>query len=300
MESQGKGNAEELKRQWAAKRDAACRMGTRVHETAEATLQGLDMPYVPESDHERALMAAAWEYCQKILNSGKVTVAGIEKIVFSPKYMVAGQIDLIGAKDIDTGDQEYYLWDWKTNAEITMSGFNGRCALGPLAHLQDCKFTKYAMQLNVYERILREENYLWDGVVIKKALLHITSGGVKYISVPDMPLETAAVMGDERAQHDLGEGLFIEYPTKRAMRQVQSIEREALQAGWTREALYRNRDNWPFPGGHYGVVCHIGPETRIGRIYGGLIELVHHNPDKTFSLQILDARCHSAGEVMAV
>lgn len=200
MERAGKGKAEELRARWDKTRDHACRYGTRVHETAEAVLQLQKPPHAPESDKERKAMKYVWEYCKDQLLA-KTEVIGCEILVFSHIWEIAGTIDLA----VRTKSGRVMLLDWKTNRKIDRSGFRGRMAMPPINHLPDCEFTKYALQLATYERILRKEGYIDDDADVSRAILYVNPDnhrGVKYIEMPDMSAEVSEILLDhlERMQ----------------------------------------------------------------------------------------------------
>ena len=186
MEAQGKGVAPELIAAWHKNRDEACDYGTRTHETAEAALRGEAPPHQPRDERERLAFRAVWNYCkQKILPRGKVI--GPELMVFAEHLGLAGTIDL----PVKLPDGTVCLLDWKTNKSIDREGFNGKMALGPISHLPDCNFIKYALQLNIYQQILLHAGYLPWGTNFKRGLLWIVPGEdrVEFIPVPDLTAE---------------------------------------------------------------------------------------------------------------
>jgi hypothetical protein len=193
MQDQGRGDAAAFIEQWDAKREASCRYGTRVHETAEAALRGLPPPHRPESEKERSAFRAVWDYCvNSILPHGKVI--GPELLVFHPHWLIAGTIDL----HVRLPNGEVWLLDWKTNATIDRVGFSGRTGLGPLEHLPDCNFSKYALQLCIYQQILINAGYLPRSTVFRRALLWLDPEfKVQFIEVPDLAVEALQCIADQ-------------------------------------------------------------------------------------------------------
>jgi ATP-dependent exoDNAse (exonuclease V) beta subunit len=158
MESQGRGDAEKLKAKWAAKGAVACDYGTRVHETAEAILLGSPVPHQPRNEKERAAFSLVRDFCHTSILANFEVVA-CELLVFSPDRLIAGTLDLL----LRTPDHaRYIICDWKSNEKIATQGFQGRKALYPIDHMQDCDFTKYTLQLNTYETLLLEEGHFGD------------------------------------------------------------------------------------------------------------------------------------------
>lgn len=64
------------------------------------------------------------------------------------------------------------LWilDYKTNKAIKRTGYG--MGLGPLAHLVNCNFEHYAMQLSLAEVIAKLEGYIPRDTICRRALIH--------------------------------------------------------------------------------------------------------------------------------
>lgn len=111
-----------------------------------------------------------------------------EMIVFSTKLGLAGQIDLLMRNGLDC-----LIWDWKTDNKIEQ--FNPwRNALSPIDHLTDCNFEEYSIQLNIYQKILTEEQYFPKGTKYRMGLCHLTENGPQWIKVDDMQSEIRSML----------------------------------------------------------------------------------------------------------
>ena len=177
-----------------AERDHTCRYGTRCHEIAESVLQGLELPHSPESEKEKAAFASIWDYCSKTILPNAETLE-CEKMVFAHSWGIAGTVDLL----LQRPNGDFWILDWKTNKRIRREGFQGRTAKVPVEHLPDCEMTKYSLQLNLYERILRREDYLPQGAKVDRGLLYVnpdTHEGVKYIEIPLMQSSISLMLID--------------------------------------------------------------------------------------------------------
>lgn len=135
--------------EWAAKRDAACDLGHRVHEFAE--MRAFFGEYQPEgvlAGYEAGINAAYRDLAIQPIEP--------EKPVCDPSIGIAGTVDLICKIDpiSEKGLPHNAILDWKTNATISMSSKYGDTMLPPLSHLDDCSFNHYALQLNLYRFIL--------------------------------------------------------------------------------------------------------------------------------------------------
>lgn len=125
---------EEVKAQWSK----AAPHGTRVHSLIEhyfefgETVEGLHPNWFPVLEQIR--------YEGPCLSEVRVC---------SPEALVAGTADLLRLND----DESYSLFDWKTNATIRKRSYQGKRLKAPLAHLEDCNFVTYSLQLALYAEL---------------------------------------------------------------------------------------------------------------------------------------------------
>ena len=193
---------EELQRKWKHKGSQASIYGTRCHENAEfqftKQFNKIHNPVIPK---EEIAFRVIWDYVAMLQK--KYTFMSCEQIVFSPRYALAGSIDLLMRDD---SQQTLWILDWKSNERIDkenkyikpekVEGF----MLPPIAHLHDCHFVHYALQLGTYERLIKDEGYLkangMEGYTIRKMLLHIPPMGEQIIEIelPDASREVAEML----------------------------------------------------------------------------------------------------------
>ena len=170
--------------------EARNRAGTRAHENCEYQILGqYDRMHAPEDETERVRFAAAWEEVEKIRAAGFQWMRP-EYVVFSPRFLIAGSIDLLCCRD----DQNYLIVDWKYLKKMRYKAFRDEVGtIRPTAHLPNCNYYHYAMQLNVYEFILKAEGYIPVGADVRKVLNWYNSEAGKFenIGVRDMPTEAA-------------------------------------------------------------------------------------------------------------
>lgn len=81
-----------------------------------------------------------------------------ELIVYSHKYKVAGQADLI-----EIVDGFINIKDYKTSKEIKTESYKHwskghEMMKAPLSHLMNCNFSHYSLQLNIYMSLLKAHN----------------------------------------------------------------------------------------------------------------------------------------------
>lgn len=183
---------EQLKFQWKQKAANACEMGTRVHETCEDVLHNRrdltgkwEFRNQPKSIHEQKLMAAGFSAAQKVLAT--MNVIGIEQIVFDVDCQIAGTIDLLCQDKSDPN--LYWILDWKTNEKIDFHNNFGVHGLFPIEHLEDCSGTHYALQLSLYEFLLRIGKYIPQNAKVRRGIFHLTDDGPKFYELPDLSIE---------------------------------------------------------------------------------------------------------------
>jgi len=193
---------EAILEEWAAKAKRGRDEGHNVHEYAEVKIADVfgksnGMP-TPEPLSSR---------CEKLFSAVDQAIAWLktyydfvaaELIVFSPRLKLAGTIDLVMINE-----NGICLFDWKQNKVIkTYNPYQN--ALGPLSHLEDHDFNKYSLQLNVYRRIIEEENYYPSVDDISMNLVHITPEGYFPMGVKPMDKEVSAMLNQSN-------GLFPEF-----------------------------------------------------------------------------------------
>lgn len=174
---------QEVLDEWQESADIANEMGTKVHRYAECVLKGEEFDMELTTEKQKKLVATCKMYLPRLLEKYEFVEA--EKIVFSPKYLLAGTVDLI-MKHKESG--KLCIFDWKTNKEIKPYDKYGKTGKLFLSHLGNCNLNHYKLQLNLYRRLLTMENYgnFNDAML---ALFHISESGIKPYRVTYMDKE---------------------------------------------------------------------------------------------------------------
>lgn len=182
-----------MKARWAAKGKESCRLGTRCHETIEDVLLGRQLRNVAEDETEAKRFENGMAMAKKIM--GAAEIVGVEKIVFDYELGIAGTIDLLARSK---KDGTWLIIDHKTNAEIPERNENqwNKFGLGPVSHVPDTAFWHYALQLNLYEYLLKYGKYVPAGAKFRLFLNHVLPSGAKMIELPDMQLEIRDLVVD--------------------------------------------------------------------------------------------------------
>ena len=155
----------EIIREWDAKRDASSAYGTRVHEYAEALINGTATG-IPASVRENTARKAVGAALTMLRDTYEIL--GAEQIVFDPMHLIAGTIDL-PARNKTTG--ALAILDWKTCEEITDISY--AMALPPIQYIPDSKRVHYGLQLSLYGHIMADTGYVPPETPVETALIHI-------------------------------------------------------------------------------------------------------------------------------
>jgi len=185
-------NQADVLAKWKQKGDDASNLGRDVHLYAERLFKEEDLPTTDDPK------------IQKYFNVVNKTVVKLlkrfdfidaEMIVFSELLGVAGTIDLLMR---DRTNDDVVIFDWKTNEEIKKEN-PWQNAFLPIQHLMDCNWNKYQLQLNLYKRILSEEQWHYPlESLYRMALIHLSEDGVGWHKVGDMSGEVAGMLGFDR------------------------------------------------------------------------------------------------------
>jgi hypothetical protein len=139
--------AQQIKKAWNDNGAAASGAGTAMHLAIEQFLHGH-----PEIIEESVKLTPEWKYFMNFWNdvSGDLVPYRSEWEVWSEEHKLAGSIDMIFYRK---SDDSYVIYDWKRSKEIKMENSYGT-GFGPVAHLPDCNYWHYTLQLNVYRWFL--------------------------------------------------------------------------------------------------------------------------------------------------
>lgn len=166
---------------WNSEANRATSLGTYYHNQREADLcslasierEGVTIPIitpVPELDGLKQAPS------QK-LDPGVYP----EHMVFLKSAGICGQSDLV-----EVVNDQVYIIDYKTNKEIKKESFVNwegisEKMLDPIAHLDDCNYYHYALQLSIYMYIILKHNpKLKPGKIFIHHVLFETEGDDEY------------------------------------------------------------------------------------------------------------------------
>jgi len=161
---------ESLLKEWSEKGKNAARIGTRLHWNMEQYIHNkFDLMWKPEDVNEKIRFDSAIKILEKIKEKYKPEWMEPEKLVFSPSFGIAGSIDLL----VKINDEVYIIFDWKClSKDIEKYGYNGKCGIIlPTLCIPDSNYWHYALQLQIYENLLKSEEYIKPLANVKKILI---------------------------------------------------------------------------------------------------------------------------------
>lgn len=168
---------DEIKDSWEQNRDQAAEAGTKMHFDIECSYNGAEI-------HNESI---EWEFFQKFhADHTHLKPYRTEWMIWDKELQFAGSIDMVFEND----DGTLSIYDWKRCKEIKKTNRWQSATTECIAHLEDCNFNHYSLQLNTYKALL-EKNY---GVRIKDMFLvcmHPNNANKSYIKlqVREMPDE---------------------------------------------------------------------------------------------------------------
>lgn len=185
-------SVEQIKAEWKANGERASRSGTRMHENAEYQILGqFDRLHRPEDDAERIRFAQIWKEVDTM--QGSFPLIEPEKIVFSPRFRIAGSLDLWAKKQVNG----WLIGDWKLIKELKRDAYRNETGIiFPTMLLPNCNFYHYSLQLSIYELILKIEGYI-DAAAHVERWLFVYNENMRRIDpvpVPSLITESALLL----------------------------------------------------------------------------------------------------------
>lgn len=161
-----KKSVEEIVQMWSSDNEAS-QLGTSFHAMVEKfynipELYGMGVEKFEQESVRNAALAQWYNgaelarpefqqflryHCEVVLPQGWVPFR-TELVIFDTELQIAGTIDMV-YRDGSNPNYLHFI-DWKRSKEIKMVGFRRERGKGPCAHLQDCNFIHYSLQVNIY------------------------------------------------------------------------------------------------------------------------------------------------------
>ena len=176
-------STEEILAKWSLNGEVQRSRGTLVHYHIEQFLNGaqVEEPWSPEFQQFQQLFCGIKE---------EFKIYRTEISLFHCGLRIAGQADCLCLDR--NGD--VVIWDWKRSKKIEFDA--QKQMKEPLAHLPDCNFYTYALQLNIYRHILVSEY----GMQVSRMFLgvvHPLLSAPQVIELPVLQAEVALIVEHE-------------------------------------------------------------------------------------------------------
>ena len=187
--------------EWKKFGEECAAAGTRTHENCENQILGrFDKLHTPIDEAERRRFCAAWSEVEDLQkNYCRIEP---EKLVFSPRFLVAGSIDMFCTVD----QMHYAIGDWKFVRKLPKEAFSGRTGIDrATAHIPDAKFWHYALQLNIYRMILKIEGYIPMTAKVDMFLKHydFANGTFQHVDIPELSTEALLLIAENVTEDGL-------------------------------------------------------------------------------------------------
>jgi hypothetical protein len=149
---------EDIQKAWTKESERAMSLGTWYHNERESDLSSLNT-----LEQEGVTL----NVINPIIDENGIKIAPIQKLengIYPEHFVYLKSAGLCGQSDrVDIINNVVNIIDYKTNKEIKTEGFKNwegitRKMLMPIAHLDDCNFNHYALQLSFYMYIIIKHN----------------------------------------------------------------------------------------------------------------------------------------------
>lgn len=147
---------EEIKARWKKMNDESKVKGSNIHDAIDT----FNKTGVINEQYKELIVAVS------ALGLYDLTKTKCEELVYNHSYKLAGTADIIE----DLGSY-FNVYDFKTNKKFNLSSPYGATLLDPLAHLSECEYNIYALQLSLYAFMY---NSMTGKKVGKLAVIYLT------------------------------------------------------------------------------------------------------------------------------
>lgn len=194
-------SVEDVLNEWEEKGNIGRNNGTRVHEYCENYVLNKTLLYNPIDINEKIRFDSAISMIDKLVSLFNPIATETEKLVFSPHFQLAGSIDWL----FKLKEDQYIIFDWKIlSRDLSKSGFNNQTGhILPTINIQDSNYWHYALQLQIYEYILKSENYIPMNSRVNRYLIVWNGYKFNLEKMPEMPEAWSLIAWKNKLQEEL-------------------------------------------------------------------------------------------------
>jgi len=179
---------EEIKKLWNDNGRLSAEQGTQMHYDIECFYNKMEV----END------SIEYQYFQNFYNDHKqMTPYRTEWMIWDKDHKLAGSIDMI----FENEDETLSIYDWKRSKEIKKQNRWQHAKTECIAHLPDCNYMHYCLQLNTYKKII-ETKYGKKVKDMYLVCLHPNNSNKNYqkIKVLNMGIEMDNLFDERKKQ----------------------------------------------------------------------------------------------------
>lgn len=177
----------EIIAEWKASGEAGSAKGTLFHKYAEDYTSNRVFP----NKTSKVLKKQMKSFYRKYVVTGRLLPVVSEFVLGDKDLMIAGMIDQLF---YSTDDNLFHIYDWKTNKKVDMNSPWKNYFKPPISHVEECEFTKFSLQLDIYKYVLTRNTDLELG---KNCIVWINEKNedFKLIECADMQKEAKKLLG---------------------------------------------------------------------------------------------------------
>lgn len=184
---------------WKDNAYESAKKGTEIHKQRESliyknkkielfnTLQNYNKQYTYVSDNIEETIFKKTPFEENLLVKNCLNCFP-ETLVYSDKYKLAGQVDLLGFDFINDNEHKDFkyidIYDYKTNKSIDTYN-NFETLKEPFNTLDKCNFNIYSLQLSLYGLLLKEMFHQIEDFTLSLNIVHIKEDKDVYIKAND-------------------------------------------------------------------------------------------------------------------
>lgn len=141
------GDVAELLAKWKLEGELSCIYGSAVHDVFENYILHKEIITTGKYPKEEIAVKFITDY----FLSGRLIPVDAEVVIYSEEMQLASMIDCVAMNQ----DGLFYIFDWKTNKKIETNGY-GKRMFPPFEDYEDCNYSHYSLQVNLYENMYKE------------------------------------------------------------------------------------------------------------------------------------------------
>ena len=169
--------------EWKDDGENASKLGTRLHTAIES--------YHLNKEFEYDKSCTEWKYFVVFQKEQNLKPYRIEWRICSSEHKLAGTIDML----VKNVDGTFSIYDWKRSKHkiCKNEGHWNRYGKGPLSTVKDIRYYKYALQSNLYRKLL-EDYYECKVSSMYTVRLHPNAKSFELVQMDIMEEETKGVL----------------------------------------------------------------------------------------------------------